>query len=359
MKALGNVILSFLLLVSLSIFGIAFLINSTLLNPDFITGQVDKLDMNTIARNYVEEQIGKDMPQEAEFLNEALYDVVADQEPWLKEQMNQAVHAGYDFLLAKSDRIEISIPLDDLKANVRDSLWRTLQKYLKQDASLIPEDLLVPYLVDNFEELASKIPEQLLPSEVIGLTGSRLETYLRQNYQEVTDILQIALQVPGLSGWLLGQIEPYFDQYYNDFVEDFPDSQVIDEDEIPADVMRALETARESIGYFYIGYYALIAFMILLVAGLILINRDLKDSCRALGMVFLVYGVVEFAVVLFVRYFDFMKFVQDIPLSMETWLSNLIKDSLLPLQWFSLGILVLGAALVLVSIIYKRQTDTK
>jgi hypothetical protein len=359
MKALGNGILKFLLLLSLSVFGIAFLINSTALNPDFVAGQVGKLDMNTIARDFVEEQIGEDMPQEAEFLSEALYDVIADQEPWLKEQLNRAVYAGYDFLLANSDRLEINIPLADLKASVRDSLWKTLQKYLKQDASLIPEDLLVPYLVENFQELASQIPEQLLPAEMTGLTGARLESYLRQHYEEVTDVLQIALQVPVVSAYILNEIQPYFDQYYNDFVDDFPDSQVIDEDEIPADVMEGLETARESIGYFYIGYYSLIAFMVLLVSGIILVNRNIKDSCRALGTVFLVYGIVEFAAVLFARYFDFMKYVHDIPLSMETWLSNLIKDSLLPLQWFSLGILILGAALIAVSIFYKGRTDTE
>ena len=358
MKALGTAILSFLLLVSLSVFGMAFLVNSTILNPDFVVGQVDKLDMNTIARDYVEEQISEEMPEEVAFLNEAVYDVVADQEPWLKEQINVAVYAGYDFLLGKHDRLEINIPLADLKENIRTSLWQTLQKYLKKDASLIPEDLLVPYLVDNLQELFSRLPEQLLPPEMIGLTGRQLESYLRSHYDEVTGILQIALQVPGLSDWLLDQIQPDFDEYYNDFVADFPDSQVIDENEIPADIMEGLETARDSIGYFYIGYYCLIAFMLVLVAGIILIHRNVKDSSRALGIVFIVYGAVEFAVMLFARYFDFMKYVHDLPLSMETWLSNLIKDTLLPLQWFSLGVLILGVGLVVVSIFAKRDADS-
>ena len=359
MKVLGNGILGFLLLLSLSVFGIALLINSTLLNPGFAAGQVDKLDMNTIASDYVREQIGPDISQEAEFLNEALYDVVADQEPWLKEQLKLAIYAGYDFLKAETDRLEIVIPLDDLKENVRDSLWRTLQKYLKQDASLIPEDLLVPYLVENFEDIASYIPEQLLPPEMIGLSGARLEDYLYTHYEEVTDILQIALRMPVVSALILNEIQPYFDRYYNDFTGDFPDSQVISEDDIPADVMEALEIARDSIGWFYIVYYSLIAFMVLLVVGIILINRNIKDSCRSLGVVFLAYGVVEFVMVLFARYFDFMQYVHDIPMSVETWLANFIKDFLLPLQWFSLGILILGVGLVVVSIFAKRGADSE
>jgi hypothetical protein len=356
-KVLVTIILSFLLLISLLLFGIGLLINSTLLNPDFVAGQVDKLDMNAIAHDFIEEQVADEIPQEEEFLEEAAYDVIAEQEPWLKEQMNNAIYAGYDYLLGKSEKFEINIPLDELKANIKVSLWKTLQKYLKQDASVIPEDLLVPYIVDNSRELFGRIP--LLPQELTELVGKQLEDYLYQHYDRVTDILQVALKMPGLSDWLLGQIKPYFDQYYDDLVKDFPDSQVIDENEIPADVMEQLQVARRSIGYFHTGYYCLIAFMVLLVAGVILVNRNVKDSSLALGIVFLFYGIVALAGVLFARYYDFVKLIPDVPTSIGAWLPGLIRDALAPLQWFSLGILVLGATLVLMSVLYKPSGATE
>jgi len=356
LKGLGTGIFSFLLLLSLSVFGVAFLINSTLLNPDFVVGQVDKLDMTGLARDYINEQISKDHPQEAEFLKEATYDIVADQEPWLKEQFSNAVYASYDFFLGKTDRFKINIPLDDLKADIKKSLWQTLQKYLAQKTSLIPQDLLMPYVDEHYQELIGLIPKQLLPPGMAGLAGNQLKTYLDQHYDEVTSLLQTAYMVPGVSDLILDQIQPYFDQYYDEFVDDFPDAQVIDENELSADVMEQLRLARKSIGYFHTGFYALIVFMILLVAGIILINRNVKDACRALGIVFLTYGVVEFAGVLFARHFDFIRLIPDMPSSLETWLSNLIKDTLLPLQWFSLGILVLGVILIGVSIVSKRPT---
>jgi hypothetical protein len=357
LKGVGTGILSFLLLASLSVFGIALLINTTILNPNFVAGQVTKLDMNTVARDFIEGRVSEETPQEAEFLDEAIYDVIADQEPWLKEQLNSAIYTGYDYLLGKSDQLVISIPLDDLKANIRVSLWKTLVKYLKQDVSIIPEDLLVPYIVDNSQELFSRIP--LLPQEMTGLVGKQLDSYLRQHYEQVTGILQVALKVPGLSDWLLDQIKPYFDQYYDDFIADFPDSQVFTENDIPADVMENLQVARNSIGYFHTGYYCLIALMVLLTAGIILINLNVKNSSRALGIVFLIYGVAEFAGVLFARYFNFIRLIPDLPTSMGNWLTNLIKDALLPLQWFSLGILVLGVVLVLVSVLYKPSTASE
>jgi hypothetical protein len=355
LRRLGSGFLCFLLLISLSVFGMAFLINSTILDPDFVVEQTDKLDMTTLSYDYADELLSEELPQEAEFLKEAIYDVVADQEPWLKEQFSIAAYTSYDYFLGKSDRFEINIPLDDLKANVRDSLWQTLQDFLTHNTSSIPEDLLMPYIDENYQEIVDVIPPQYLPQEMVGLKGEQLRTYIHQHYNDFITTLQTAFIMPGISSLILNQIQPYFDHYYNDFVDEFTGTQSITEDDIPSDVMENLRTARIGIGYFRAGYYALMAFMVLLVAGIILLNRTVKDSSRALGIVFLIYGVVEFAGVLFARYFDIVKYVPELRPSVESWLSDLIKDTLLPLQWFSLGILILGVVLIVIHIIYKPR----
>jgi hypothetical protein len=355
LRLLGSGFLCFLLMISLSVFGMAFLINNTILNPDFVVAQTDKLDMTALSHDYADELISEELPQEAEFLKEAIYDVVADQEPWFKEQFGIAVYTSYDYFLGKSDRFEINIPLDDLKANVRDSLWQTLQDFLVHNASSIPQDLLIPYIDEHYQEIVDVIPPQYLPQEMVSLKGDQLRTYIHQHYNEFNNALQTAFILPEVSGLILNQIQPYFDRYYNDFVDEFPGTQSITEDDIPSDVMENLRTAKSGIGYFHTGYYVLIAFMVLLVAGIILLNRNVKDSSRTLGKIFLINGVVVFAGVLFARYFDFLKYIPDLPSSLDNWLSSLIKDALLPLQWFSLGILILGTVLIVVSIFYRPR----
>jgi hypothetical protein len=355
LKGLGTGLLSFLLFLSLVVFGIAFLFNSTVINPDFVVNQVDKLDISTLARDIVDEQLSEDLPDEAEFLKDAAYAVIADQEPWLKEQVNNALYTGYDYLLGKSDRLKIVIPLESLKTDFKESLWETLKVFLKQNASEIPEDLLVPYIIDYYEDLVSHIPEQLLPPEMIGLSGNALNTYLHEHYDQVTDILQTAILIPGVSDWILDQIRPYFDEYYDDFIEDIPSEQVYDEEEIPEDVMEQLQLARKYIGYFKTGYYALIAFIIVLIAGIALILRNVKEITRSLGISFTVYGILEFVGVLIVRSLDTVGWIPELPASMESWLSGLIKDFLAPLQWFSLSILIIGVVLLVVSFVYKPQ----
>lgn len=355
LKRAGTGFLSFLLLIFLSVFGLMLLLNNTLLRPDFVVAQVDKLDMTALVRDYADDLVSKQKPGDRVFLKDAIYSAVADQEPWLKEQLNQTIYAGYNYIKGKSEHLEINVPLDDLKENLRDSMWQTLEKYLGHDALSIPPDLLMPYVDERYQEILPLVPPQYLPPEMAGLTGQQLKNYLDTHYDKVTSMLQAAYQVSGVSGIILAQIKPYFDRYYNDFIADFPGTQSITEANIPSDVMDDLHTAHNSIGYFYIGYYVLIALMVLLVAGVILINRNIREICRALGIVFLIYGVAEFAGVLFVRYFDFIRFVPDLPSSLKNWLPGVVKEALLPLQWFSLGILILGLVLIVVYVVYKPR----
>jgi len=57
LKGLALFILGSLLFPSLSIFGIVFMLNQTILNPDFVVSQVNKLDIASIAGDMLSEQI--------------------------------------------------------------------------------------------------------------------------------------------------------------------------------------------------------------------------------------------------------------------------------------------------------------
>ena len=105
-------------------------------------------------------------------------------------------------------------------------------------------------------------------------------------------------------------------------------------------------------------YYYLIGFMVLLIAGIILIYRNVRGSTRSLGITFLVYGIIEFAGVFINRNFMPASLpMHGIPTSLHTWLAGLAKDFLAPLQMFSLIVLILGAVLLAVSFIYRPSME--
>ncbi|MDH5696265.1 MAG: hypothetical protein OEZ00_06685, partial [Dehalococcoidia bacterium] len=84
LKGLALFVLSFLLFLSLFIFGLALTLDQTILNPDFVVAQVDRFDVPSLAG----EMLGEQIPQEGEeFMAEVVNDTIADLEPWIKEQV--------------------------------------------------------------------------------------------------------------------------------------------------------------------------------------------------------------------------------------------------------------------------------
>ena len=293
LKGLALTILTLLLFFSLAVFGTLFTLNNTLLNPDFIVAQVEKLEVATLFREMTEEQISGQLSPETEFLEEAVYSTIADNEPWLKEQVSAAVYSGYDYLLGKSERLSLMISLEPLKEDLRDRTWQLFQENI---------DSLPP-------EIAAAPPSVL---------------------------------------------EQYFEEFYQQFSEEIPSEFEVDESSIPPEVMTQLQLVRENISYAQTAYYALIGFMVLLVLAIILLHRSVKGATRELGITFLIYGALDYAGVWAMENFLPALPLPDIPPSLQLWLTGLIVDLAAPMQILGIGLMAVGAALIIVSIVYPR-----
>jgi len=292
LKSLTLSLLSFLLFLSLALFGMVFVLNDTLLDPDFIAVQMDRLDVSSLAKELTEEQFSGQIPAEAKALEEALYGVIEDNEPQLKEQARYGIYSFYGYLTGESDRLSLTISLKAIKEDLRDRAWQ----------------------------------------------------YFQQNLP------------PQLSGLPQTMIEPYFDEYYQGFSAQIPSEFIIDESSLGPELMAQIEQARQYLSYIQVGYYALIGFMALLVLGIILINRNVKDTTRRLGVPLLTYGVLEYAGIWVAKYFTpSYSAMGGIPSSLQSWLTQLVDDLLAPLEVFSLGLLVSGIVLLIVSSVYKPR----
>jgi len=297
LKALAISILTLLLFLSLAMFGMVFMLNSTLLNPDFVVAQVDRLDVASLAREVIEPQVSGQVPPEMAFLEEAIYSTIADNEPWIKEQVSAAVYSGYDYFLGKSERLSLMVSVEPLKENLRDNLWQIFQQNLEK---LPPEFAAAP---------------------------------------------------PAM-------VEEYFDEFYQQFSEQIPSEFEFDESSIPPEVLDQIRQVRQYLSYVQTAYYALIGLMVLLVVGIILLKRDVRSATRGLGITFLIYGALEYAGVWATRNFLPTGLpLPDIPPSLQPWLMGLISDFVAPLETFSIGLMAGGAALIIVSIVYRRRVE--
>jgi hypothetical protein len=359
LKGFGTAICSLLLFLALTIFSIAFLVHSTVLSADFVTDQVDKLDVSAIVHDIADEMLGEQLPEEAQFLADPVYEIIDAQEPWLKEQVNSAIYTLYDYMLGKTDRLEVVIPMEDIKADLKDSLWNAINEKAGEWLPEVVGDELWPFVNEHLDEFADQIPEDLLPPEVAALPGENLKPYLQEYLADIEEQIEVEMSRPEISGLLEELIKPYYDQYYEDFISQVPSEFVLDEEEIPADVMEQLQMAREYIGYFQTGYWLLIVFMVVMALLIFLINRNVRDTTRALGIDLLIFGILDLAGVLIIRGFNPMQYITDsadIPASLETWITGLFNDFLNPMLTFSIIILAVGIILLVVSFVYRRGT---
>ena len=302
LKGFALAILSLLLFLSLSVFGIAYTLNSTLLNPDFVAAEVDKLDISSIAGDLLSGQIGENLPEEARFLEGTVSTVVSEiisaQEPWIKEQVSAAIHSGYDFLLGKNEKLVLTISLEPLKEDLGTSLRESMKPIIM--ASLPPE--------------LAKAPQSLIDQYV----------------------------------------DEYFNEFYEQFAGEIPSEMEIDERSIPPEAMAQIIQARQIIGYFQAGYYGLIGFMILLLLGIVLVGRRLRCIALTLGITFLLYGAIQYAAIFFGKGQSLMYLpLYEVPQVVQTWLVSVVNDFIAPLEMFSLGVLVGGVVLLVVSFFVK------
>ncbi len=288
LKNLALSLLGFLLFLSLSMFSTVFMLNNTLLSPDFVTSEINRLDISLLAGDL----FSIEAPPEAPYLAEVIDETVAELEPWMKEEISTAIYSGYDYLMGRTESLNLVISTEP----VRDSLRENLEEAF----------------------LASPPPElQGLPS------------YLK---------------------------EQYFNELYQQLAENIPSSFEFTESSIPPDVMNTLEQVRWYLSYSQLVYKALIGFMLLLVLGIIFISRQVRDITRRLGVPCLTYGAFGYAGIFIARYFTGTGLpLPELPAALQTWLPQFLDNLMAPLEMFSLGLLIGGVVLVIVSFVYKPR----
>ena len=173
LKGLAIGLSSFLLLLSLSIFGVAFLLNQTILNPGFVSSEINKLDVPLLAEEFLSEQIPEeDFPEE---FGDVLVNTITDLEPWMQQQVTDGINASYDYLTGSSQSLSVVISLDPVKETLRDNLWQAFLLSLPPELSGAPPAEIALYFDDFYQGFSEQIPstyevsESSLPPEVLSI----------------------------------------------------------------------------------------------------------------------------------------------------------------------------------------------
>jgi hypothetical protein len=357
LKGFGTYVCNSLLFLVLAFFSMAYMLNSTVLSADFVTRQVDNIDIASVAPDISEKLVSEEMPPEAELLKDVALDVISEQEPWIKEQLDSAVNTGYDFFLGESDTLSITIPLVELKTSLKDSLWNAVQDHLGQQLSGMSDYEIKRYLQDYM----GQIPEENLPPELAALPEDERNTAIEQYLRELGGLEMTEAIPAAISNQFEGLMKEYFDQYYAEFISDIPDSYTIDESTIGSDTMDTFFTVRKYIGYFQTYYPWAIVFMVVMAGLIFLINWGVKAPARSLGINLLVFGVLNVAVAIVFKVISPMQLIQkiipdfsEIPASVQNIADGVSNDVLSISLTFGIGVLVVGVILLVASFVVGR-----
>ena len=281
-RAIFSGLFSFILVVALVTLGIVLTINHTILNPDFIIHEIDKLDVHSI----IVEQVKSQLPEEVPYITEIFDDVAAELEPWLKEQTTRVIYAGYAYLEG-DEELNIVIPLEQVKTSIKDNLAQAIRESLPPDLEGLPQDQIEFLISLACAQVDSQVPQQFEINEA-----------------------------------LLG-----------------------------TEIVTQLQKAKEIVAYIKLGYKVLIGLSALLVLFIALIQWwRAKPIARFIGIAFTVAGVINLIVALAARLIIFQIIPADIPAELTALLPQLISDISHPLLIYSIGILVVGIGLIVLSI---------
>lgn len=377
LKGFALSLLGFLLFLSLVIFGVAFTLNSTALNHDFYVREMDRVDVSALA----EEPIGDWTADEgySEEFRASLLNTVSEVEPLVKKQVADAISPILDYLEGRSERLDLAQVLSDTLspdfiASVLDRVdIATPVKELV--AGQIAEE--VPLEKDYLTRLAGDVitdVEPWLKEQVVDAAGPVVD-YLLGKSRSLDVVITLSPLVDSLRAVfmrsppaeLAGDTQPQLEQYFNDnFGDVIPATVELNEeslgdvtteiDQALSDAEDGLAQARQAVGYFRLGYWLLIGFILLLVLVIALICREVRGATRALGIVFLVSGAILFAGNLVAKSLVGAQITRaDIPAQFHLSLPKMMADFLAPLVMYSIILGLVGVALLVTSLVYRRR----
>ena len=125
------------------------------------------------------------------------------------------------------------------------------------------------------------------------------------------------------------------------------------------DNLNTIQAIRQDIGYYQSYWLLLIPLIILLAIAIILLEHNVKESLRSIGINLLFFALFGLAIdVLLDRFVTPSYSIPGLPASLNTWVMNLMDDMMAPLNTFTIAVAIVGGFLFVASFFIKKKAET-
>lgn len=307
---------------------LADVLSNTVLRPDFVVSVVNEVDIAELTTDNISsrlmEAIPQDAPEVTEYLTRSLDEIITSLEPWLKQQVTIAAGPSLDYLLGKSQTVNVTISTEPALVVVKDTLKDVFLSSPPSEVAGMSRVVQEQYFDDIFAQFYSNLPSAFTFDEkLLGSTRDNVAKLLAQGEEQLSKLRD------NITKGLANAEDP-------------------------------LAQVRKYVGYFQTYYYWLIALMIVLAALIFLVNMNIRVTARSLGINLCLFGALDLAGIIIAKALPLMQWVQDafkndIPASLDSWLNGLINDVTSIALPLTIGILVVGVALLVVSFIVPKE----
>ncbi len=397
LKALANTLLGFLLLLCLTLLSFGVALNSTLLSSRFINKQIDRLPVTALVDEAIQSTLSTGGSDDYQGVIQSAEALLARHEAELKQAAEAVVSDVYGYV--------VSGRALDFEATLRRSVLDSkLANGIIDDLDL--SDVITQILTDMVPSLPLSIDPQPYLAQLVPVVEPWLKTQLKAavpvfyDYllNEKPEVTRLTLPVdeilektrltlreavlksppPSLASYSPSALADLFDTGWQEIAPEIPVAFEIDLmatfnspggiAEIPpgaimtalAEAQPGLQTAQQVIGYYHLGFWLLVVLTLLVIAGIVLLNRLVAGS-RVLGGTLLGYGLLELAGLIFSFSFWHSQAARlgDLPQALLPWLIGLGDSTLRAMLIFPIVCAVVGLGLLVFSFLYRRAPDAQ
>ncbi|MCJ7515224.1 MAG: hypothetical protein MUO89_04525 [Dehalococcoidia bacterium] len=166
-------VFAFLLFDVLVILGLIISLNLTILNPDFVTAELEKLDVYST----VIEQAKTRLPSQQFMSTEIIDDLAQQLKPWFEEQADKIIHGVYTYL--KEDKeLNVVVTLEQVRALAKEKVREAATSSLPAELQGASQSQIDAYLSPIYAGIDNVIPPSIILNEAVA--GSQIIEQLEQ-----------------------------------------------------------------------------------------------------------------------------------------------------------------------------------
>jgi hypothetical protein len=166
-------VFGFLLFDVLVLLGLVISLNLTVLNPDFVTSELDKLDVYSVIADKA-----KTLLPSQEFIDaEAVDEIVTELKPWFEEQADKVIRDVYAYL-KENRQLNVVVSLEKVRTAVKEHVGEAVLSSLPPQLQGATQSQIDAFMSQVYAEIDNVIPLNFVLNEVA--VGSQIMAQLQQ-----------------------------------------------------------------------------------------------------------------------------------------------------------------------------------